>query len=47
VWEGDVNPVDFWWKAYEPSEEEWEAMAAGYDFDDGKKWLEVRTFANV
>jgi hypothetical protein len=41
VWEDDVNPVDFWWKAYEPSQEELEAMDAGFDFNDGKKWLEV------
>jgi hypothetical protein len=47
VWEDDVNPVDFWWKAYEPSREEWEALAAGYDFNDGKKWLEVTHLCHV
>lgn len=41
VWEDDVNPVDFWWEAYEPSVEEAQAAAAGYDFGDPKGWLEV------
>jgi hypothetical protein len=41
IWEGNVNPVDFWWEAYEPSAEEVEAADAGYDFSDPRKWHEV------
>eukprot|EP00600_Ochromonadales_sp_CCMP1393_P004728 CAMPEP_0174960084 /NCGR_PEP_ID=MMETSP0004_2-20121128/3520_1 /TAXON_ID=420556 /ORGANISM="Ochromonas sp., Strain CCMP1393" /LENGTH=149 /DNA_ID=CAMNT_0016208443 /DNA_START=204 /DNA_END=653 /DNA_ORIENTATION=- len=40
VWEDDVNPLDEWWTAYAPSEEEIEAAAAGYDFKDPKGWFE-------
>lgn len=43
VWEDDVNPVNDWWKAYAPTEEEIEAAAAGYDFQNPKEWFEVRS----
>lgn len=41
VWEDDVNPVNFWWDAYAPSEETLEAIELGFDFMDPKGWLEV------
>ena len=42
VWDDDVNPVNFWWTAYAPSEEEVAAAAAGYDFKNPKEWFDVR-----
>lgn len=44
VWEDDVNPWNFWWEAYAPSEETLEAMELGFDFTNPKEWLEVITF---
>lgn len=41
VWEGEDNPVDDWWEAYTPSQEEQEAAAAGYDFRHPKDWFQV------
>jgi len=41
VWDDDVNPMNDWWLAYSPSQEEVEAAAAGFDFKNAKEWLEV------
>ena len=41
IWDDKLNPMNDWWAAYAPSEEEMEASAAGYDFKDPKAWLEV------
>lgn len=35
-----MNPLDDWWEAYAPSQEESEAMKAGFDFKNPKAWLE-------
>lgn len=43
VWDDDVNPINNWWEAYAPSQEQLEAMAAGYDFSDSKSYFEVIT----
>ena len=42
VWDGDVNPVNDWWTAYAPSEEEIAAAKVGFNFRDPKAWFEVR-----
>eukprot|EP00596_Hydrurales_sp_CCMP1899_P010890 CAMPEP_0119041800 /NCGR_PEP_ID=MMETSP1177-20130426/13713_1 /TAXON_ID=2985 /ORGANISM="Ochromonas sp, Strain CCMP1899" /LENGTH=148 /DNA_ID=CAMNT_0007008127 /DNA_START=309 /DNA_END=755 /DNA_ORIENTATION=+ len=42
VWEGDVNPANDWWRAYEPSEEEVVAAGKGYNFSNPKKYFEDR-----
>ena len=39
VWEGNVNPMNAWWDAYSFSEEEQEALAAGYDMSDPAAWF--------
>jgi hypothetical protein len=41
VWEDDVNPVNDWWLAYAPSEEEIDAASKGYDFSNPKAYFEV------
>ncbi len=41
IWEDKVNPLNDWWEAYAPSQEELEAMNAGYDFRNPKSWFEV------
>jgi hypothetical protein len=41
VWEDDVNPLNNWWKAYAPSEEEVDAADKGYNFKDPKSYFEV------
>lgn len=42
VWEDDVNPMNEWWLAYAPSEEEVAAAEKGFDFKNPAKWFEVR-----
>ena len=37
-----MNPLDNWWEAYAPSQEESEAMKAGFDFKDPKTWFEKK-----
>ena len=39
VWEGNVNPMNFWWEAYYFSDEEREALLAGYDMSDPAEWF--------
>lgn len=41
VWEDDVNPMNEWWLAYAPSEEEVAAAEQGFDFKNPSKWFEV------
>lgn len=43
IWEDQLSPLNEWWRAYEPSDEEYEAIALGYDFTNAKQWFEVRT----
>lgn len=43
IWEDNLCPKNEWWRAYEPTDEEYEAMALGYDFSNPRKWHEVRT----
>ncbi len=47
VWEDDVNPLNNWWTAYEPSEEQAEAAEMGYDFKNPQAWFEVQTNYNI
>lgn len=47
IWEDVVNPVNDWWSAYAPSEEEIEAASAGYDFKDPKGWLAVSHYRTM
>ena len=47
VWEDQVNPLNDWWEGFAPSQEEAEAMAAGYDFANPKAWLEVSSLAYI
>eukprot|EP01036_Dinobryon_divergens_P031647 gene31647-41084_t len=42
VWEDDVNPMNEWWLAYAPSEEEVAAAEKGFDFKNPAKWFESR-----
>lgn len=42
IWNDDVNPVNDWWTAYAPSEEEIEAAKEGFDFTDVKGWCESK-----
>ena len=41
VWDDDVNPVNEWWTAYAPSDEEVDASKQGYDFKDPQAWFKV------
>lgn len=41
VWDDNVNPLNNWWEAFEPSEEEVEAAAFGFDFTDIPGWCKV------
>ena len=41
VWEDKVNPLNSWWTAYAPSDEQTEAAAQGYDFKNPQAWFEV------
>ena len=41
VWEDKVNPLNDWWEAYAPSDEEVEAAALGFDFKDPQAWCQV------
>ena len=42
VWNDDVNPINDWWDAYSASEEEIEAMAAGYDFNNPEEYFKSK-----
>jgi len=42
VWNDDVNPINDWWEAYSQSEEEIEAMAAGYDFNNPEEYFKAK-----
>ena len=42
VWNDDVNPMNDWWEAYSQSEEEIEAMAAGYDFNNPEEYFKSK-----
>jgi hypothetical protein len=42
IWNDKVNPINDWWEAYTPSDEEVEAAAAGFDFKDPEGWFKVR-----
>jgi hypothetical protein len=44
IWEDKVNPLNNWWEAYAPSEEEVEAASKGFDFTNTKSWCEVRLY---
>lgn len=41
VWDDKVNPLNDWWTAYAPTQEEMAAAREGFDFSDPKGWLEV------
>lgn len=41
VWNDNVNPMNDWWTAYAPSEEQIEACDQGYDFKNPQAWFEV------
>jgi hypothetical protein len=43
VWDDNVNPMNDWWTAYAPSDEQIEACAQGYDFKNPQAWFEVRS----
>ena len=47
VWEDDVNPLNDWWLAYAPSEEEIEAAKQGYNFKEAAAWFEVSKHALI
>ena len=38
IWNDNVNPINDWWEAFTPSDEEVEAAAAGFDFSDPEGW---------
>eukprot|EP01035_Chromulina_nebulosa_P020951 gene20951-27154_t len=40
VWDDDVNPLNDWWEAYAPSQEEIDAAQNGYDFANPQAWFE-------
>mmetsp|Transcript_18350 Transcript_18350/g.27693 ORF Transcript_18350/g.27693 Transcript_18350/m.27693 type:complete len:128 (+) Transcript_18350:108-491(+) len=40
VFEDKPNPTYPWWETYFPTEEEIEAAAQGYDFENPVEWLE-------
>lgn len=39
IWEDFVNPLNDWWEAYAPSEEEAQAFEQAYDFAEPEKWF--------
>jgi len=41
VWDDKPNPINDWWEAFTPSEEEIAADKLGYDFADPKGYFEV------
>lgn len=42
VWNDNVNPLNNWWTAYAPSEEQEEAAAQGYDFTNPQAYFEEK-----
>jgi predicted RNase H-like HicB family nuclease len=42
IWNDQVNPLNDWWMAFTPSDEEVEAAKWGFDFADPKGWCEAR-----
>lgn len=42
IWNDDVNPINDWWTAYAPSDEEVQAAKEGFDFTDVKGWCEKK-----
>jgi hypothetical protein len=44
IWNDNVNPMNDWWTAYAPSQEEIDASIAGFDFSDAEGWCKERGF---
>lgn len=42
IWNDNVNPMNDWWTAYAPSEEEIAASQAGFDFSDAEGWCKEK-----
>lgn len=42
IWEDKVNPLNDWWEAYAPTQEEIEAAEAGFDFQDPEGWCKAQ-----
>jgi hypothetical protein len=38
IWEDNVNPLNDWYLAYAPSQEEIDASMGGFDFKDPESW---------
>ena len=47
VWNDNVNPLNNWWTAFAPSEEQQEAAAQGYDFKNPQAYFEVNATTYV
>ena len=41
MWNDNTNPLNNWWTAFAPSEEQIEAAAQGYDFKNPQSYFEV------
>lgn len=41
IWTDQGNPVNEWWMAYSPSEEQLQAAAQGFNFSDVEEWCKV------
>lgn len=42
IWEDNVNPLNDWYNAYTPSDEEIQAAHAGFDFSDPEGWCKAK-----
>lgn len=42
VWNDNVNPLNNWWTAFAPSEEQTDAAAQGYDFKNPQAYFEEK-----
>ncbi|RYH00623.1 hypothetical protein EON65_49005 [archaeon] len=42
IWEDKGSPVNEWWVAFTPSEEQLQAAAQGFDFTNVEEWCKVR-----